>query len=91
MQKTAAHPFRVGETYASRIGEYEVVGITPPTMTIRYNNDNRLVVTEIAISARIWENLQLPPEIPEPKARPCATAKPATAPRAPRRTPTTKA
>jgi hypothetical protein len=81
MQKPAAHPFRVGEMYASRMGEYEVVSITPPTMTVRYGDNNQLVVTDISISARIWENLQLPPEAPEPKPPTRARAKPTTAPR----------
>lgn len=85
MQKPAAHPFRVGEMYANRIGEYEVVEITPPTMKVRFHTDNRLVVADIAISARIWENMQSPPEMPEPKPRPSATSKPAAAPRPQRR------
>jgi hypothetical protein len=94
MQKSASHPFRVGEIYASRVGEYEVMAITPPTMTIRYHDDNRLVVTDIAISARIWENLQLPPEAPEPAQRTRATGKPVTGkpatPHAPRHRPTSR-
>jgi hypothetical protein len=93
MQKPAAHPFRVGGMYASRIGEYEVISITSPTMTVRYSDNNRLVVTDIAISARIWENLQLPPEVPERVQRPRATRKPptsATPPPVPRRRPSPK-
>lgn len=62
------HPFHVGETYASRDGSYEVVEIAPPKMTIRYTN-GRVVVADIAILARIWENLQLPPEVPEQEPR----------------------
>ncbi len=58
------HPFRVGETYANRRGSYEVVQITPPKMTIRYT-DGELVTADISILARIWHNLQLPPEQPE--------------------------
>ncbi len=63
-----AHPFEVGETYANRNGSYEVVEIAPPKMTIRYAN-GRTDVADIAILARIWENLQLPPEVPEEEPR----------------------
>lgn len=63
-----SHPFQVGETYASREGSYEVVEIAPPKMTVRYTT-GRLVVADIAILARIWENLQLPPEVPEQEPR----------------------
>jgi hypothetical protein len=62
------HPFHVGGLYANRNGEYEVVDIAPPKMTVRYH-DGGTLVADIAILARIWENLQAPPEAPEPRAR----------------------
>ena len=63
MDKPVSHPFRVGEIYANRVGEYEVIDISPPKMTIRYHSNNQILVTDIALSARIWENLHLPPEV----------------------------
>ena len=76
-------PFRVGETYANRQGNYEVMEIDPPKMTVRYAN-GRLLVADIATLARIWDNLQLPPDLPEPKPRPRAVGKPAPPTRVPR-------
>jgi hypothetical protein len=74
------HPFHVGGLYANRNGEYEVVEIAPPKMTVRYHNGGTLVA-DIAILARIWENLQAPPEAPEPRPRAArsTTARPTSA------------
>lgn len=85
------HPFQVGGLYANRNGEYEVLEIKPPKMTVRYH-DGGLLVADIAILARIWDNLHAPPPAPEPKPRATTsraaatqrttpTAKPATTPR----------
>jgi hypothetical protein len=82
MNKPVSHPFRVGEIYANRNGEYEVIDISPPKMTIRYHSNNQLLVTDIALSARIWENLHLPPEVPEPPTRSRPLPKPTAASRA---------
>jgi hypothetical protein len=79
-----AHPFRVGETYANRLGKYEVVGLAPPRMTIRYE-DGAQVTADIVILARIWANLQMPPEKPEPGVHARATSKSAPQPVAARR------
>ena len=82
-QQPASHPFRVGETYANRQGPYEVVEIAPPTMTVRYK-DGGLMMADIAILARIWENLHLPAEQPETGSRVRATAKASAQPRVPK-------
>lgn len=65
------YPFRVGGLYANRNGEYEVVDIAPPKMTVRYH-DGGTLVADIAILARIWENMQAPEPAPETRARPAA-------------------
>jgi hypothetical protein len=83
-ERSAPCPFSVGETYANRLGKYEVMELRPPKMTIRYE-DGALVTAEIAILARIWDNLQMPPEQPEPRGR--GTGKPAAQPRTPRTAP----
>jgi hypothetical protein len=81
-ERPAAHRFRVGEMYANRRGNYEVMQIAPPKMTIRYD-DGELVTADIAILARIWDNMQLPPEQPENGPRPrAATRRPAAQSRA---------
>jgi len=82
MDKPVSHPFRVGEIYANRVGEYEVIYISPPKMTIRYHSNNQILVTDIALSARIWENLHLPPEVAEEPTRSRPLPKPAAASRA---------
>jgi hypothetical protein len=64
-----SHPFRVGGLYANRNGEYEVLDIAPPKMTVRYH-DGGTLVADIVILARIWDNMQAPPPVPEPRARP---------------------
>ena len=83
LQRPASHPFRVGETYANRQGKYEVMEIAPPNMTVRYETGG-LMMADITILARIWENMQLPPEHAEPGPRQRATGKAVAQPRAPR-------
>lgn len=72
------HPFQVGETYANRQGNYEVMEIAPPKITVRYE-DGGLLVADIAVLARIWDNLHSPEELPEPSPRPRAAARPSSA------------
>jgi hypothetical protein len=78
------HPFHVGESYANRKGNYEVMQVAPPKMTIRYD-DGEYLTADIVILARIWNNMQLPAERPEldPTARP-TTRRPAAKPRTPK-------
>lgn len=52
-----SHPFKVGQRYQNRDGDYEVVSITEPTMVIRYVNGYTLE-SLITLQARIWENMQ---------------------------------
>ena len=52
------HPFRVGERYRNRLGEYEVVKLEEPKMVIRYP-DGRVLETDVALQARIWQNIQM--------------------------------
>ena len=73
-EQPASHPFRVGEMYANRRGNYEVMQIAPPKMTVRYD-DGEFLTADIVILARIWDNLQAPPEQPETAARPRATTR----------------
>lgn len=81
-ERPAPHPFRVGEMFANRRGNYEVMQIAPPKMTIRYD-DGEFITADIAILARIWDNMQSPPELPETGPRPRAAARrPAAQPRA---------
>ncbi len=85
--RPAPFPFEVGEMYANRRGSYEVMQIAPPKMTIRYD-DGELVTADIAILARIWDNLHAPPEQPEAGPRQRATTRrPAAQPRAAKRAP----
>ncbi|MGD1993850.1 MAG: hypothetical protein PVI59_11715 [Anaerolineae bacterium] len=49
-------PFEVGEQYRNRDGEYEVVEIDTPHMTIEYS-DGRVIETTVALQARIWRNI----------------------------------
>lgn len=55
--KRDAHPFRVGQQYRNRDGEYQVVSINEPNMVIRYL-DGRTIESEINLQRRIWENIQ---------------------------------
>ncbi len=52
-----SHPFEVGKTYRNRVGEYVVQAIDGARMTIRYV-DGGVLVTDVQIQARIWENIQ---------------------------------
>jgi hypothetical protein len=52
------HPFKVGEKYRNRRGEYEVVHLDENDMTVRYNDGNQMTST-IELQARIWGNIQL--------------------------------
>src|SRR5512138_3475046 len=81
-ERPAPHPCRVGEMYANRRGNYEVMQIAPPKMTIRYY-DGEFVTADIVILASIWDNMQSPPDQPEPEQRQRATTRrPAAPPRA---------
>lgn len=51
------HPFKVGEKYRNRKGEYEVVQLDQDDMTVRYS-DGSLMKSAIELQARIWENIQ---------------------------------
>jgi hypothetical protein len=52
-----SHPFEVGKTYRNRNGEYVVEAIDGNKMRIKYANGSTLT-TDVAIQARIWENIQ---------------------------------
>lgn len=56
-KKQPGHPFEVGQYYRNRDGEYRVVSISEPDMTIRYQS-GRVIESPIALQARIWENMQ---------------------------------
>src|SRR5512135_1742021 len=83
LERPLGYPFQVGETYANRQGNYEVLEIAPPKITVRYE-DGGLLVADIAVLARIWANLQSPEELPKPRPRPRAASKPSAQPRVPR-------
>ncbi|MFO7538370.1 MAG: EVE domain-containing protein [Chloroflexota bacterium] len=50
-------PFEVNGTYANRIGQYKVLALNPPKMTVRYQDGSEAELN-IAIQARIWENIE---------------------------------
>jgi hypothetical protein len=50
-------PFEVNGTYANRIGQYTVLAINPPKMTVRYEDGSEAELN-MAIQARIWENIE---------------------------------
>jgi hypothetical protein len=52
------HPFVAGRRYRNRVGEYEVLSIAEPTMTVRYR-DGRTAEVNIDIQTRIWNNIRL--------------------------------
>lgn len=85
-QQAELHPFHIGETYANRQGKYEVIEIAPPNMTVRYES-GALLKANITILARIWENMQLPPENSGPGSRRRATGTPGAQPRTARAVP----
>lgn len=49
-------PFEIGEQYRNRDGEYEVLEIDTPNMTIEYS-DGRVIETKVKLQARIWRNI----------------------------------
>ena len=49
--------FEVNETYANRKGKYTVLEVAPPKMRVRYE-DGTEAELNVAIQARIWENIQ---------------------------------
>jgi len=51
-------PFKIGEKYHNRDGEYEVISLDGPRMVIRYT-DGRVVETTVAMQQRIRRNMQL--------------------------------
>jgi hypothetical protein len=55
--KPEGHPFKIGKHYRNRDGEYQVIQINEPNMTIRYQ-DGRTLLSSIDLQRRIWENIQ---------------------------------
>lgn len=51
------HPFKIGEIYENMNGAYTVLSISPPKMTIKYENGSESVV-DIVIQERIWSRIQ---------------------------------
>jgi hypothetical protein len=51
------HPFEVGETYRNNLGEYEVVSIDEPDMTIKME-DGTLIETTVKLQRRILKRLK---------------------------------
>jgi hypothetical protein len=50
-------PFEVNGTYANRIGQYKVLAVNPPKMKVRYEDGSEAELN-MAIQARIWENIE---------------------------------
>jgi hypothetical protein len=50
-------PFEVNGTYANRIGQYTVLAVNPPKMKVRYEDGSEAELN-MAIQARIWENIE---------------------------------
>lgn len=50
------HPFKIGETYRNRRGEYTVLALAGDKMDIRYEDGAEDSVS-IGVQARIWENM----------------------------------
>lgn len=48
--------FEVNGVYANRIGQYTVLALAPPKMTVRYD-DGSVAELNIRIQERIWENI----------------------------------
>jgi len=61
-------PFKIGDKYRNRDGEYEVVSIDGLKMAIRYS-DGRVVETTGAMQERIRRNMQLDEETPRADER----------------------
>ena len=51
------NPFEVGETYRNNLGEYEVISIDEPNMTIELE-DGRTIETTVKLQARIWKRIK---------------------------------
>jgi hypothetical protein len=51
------HPFEVGETYRNNLGEYEVVSIDEPDMTIKME-DGTVIETTVKLQRRILKRLK---------------------------------
>ena len=51
------HSFKIGETYENMNGPYTVLSVSPPKMTIRYEDGTQSVV-DIVIQERIWNRIQ---------------------------------
>ncbi len=51
------HPFEVGETYRNNLGEYEVVSIDEPDMTIKME-DGTIIETTVKLQRRILKRLK---------------------------------
>jgi hypothetical protein len=60
--------FEVGRRYENRRGPYEVLGITPPTLQIRYDS-GEVINADLATQARIIENMSHPAASAYPKVR----------------------
>jgi hypothetical protein len=66
---TENSPFEVGKTYRNEHGAYQVLALHGDTMTIQFENGHEQTV-RIAVQARIWERLQVPPAPPPRPQRP---------------------
>ena len=66
------NPFEVGETYRNNLGEYEVISIDEPDMTIQLE-DGRTIETTVKLQARIWKRVkwgETPQEADQARAAP---------------------
>jgi len=59
------NPFKIGDKYRNRDGEYEVITLDASKMTIRYS-DGRVVETTVQMQERIRRNMQLDENTPRP-------------------------
>lgn len=50
------HPFKVGEKYRNRLGDYQVVSLDGEDMVIQYD-DGSLLETTVGMQERIWLNV----------------------------------
>jgi hypothetical protein len=69
------HPFKVGGRYRNRLGEYEVVAIQEPYMTIRYLRGKTMEV-DAELQARIWRNIQAENRIAPERKRTASKPRP---------------
>lgn len=60
--------FELGGRYANRIGNYEVVELNEPKMTVRYE-DGTTAELSMNIQYRIWENIRAEQEIKNSRSR----------------------